>query len=121
NRSPSSLLRQRRHDSRVSVCACPCLVCRCPCRPPVPYSTLGRSPYASRSGAGLQVGWPSSRDHSFRLPPNPVETDMAPRRRRVRSEEHTSALQSRFDLVWRLLLEKLKRLGATGGGPARRA
>src|SRR5207249_10250341 len=28
------------------------------------------------------------------------------RRRRVRSEEHTSELQSRFDLVCRLLLEK---------------
>src|SRR5699024_11684560 len=29
-----------------------------------------------------------------------------PRRRRGRSEEHTSELQSRFDLVCRLLLEK---------------
>src|SRR5207249_9220374 len=30
------------------------------------------------------------------------------RRREVRSEEHTSELQSRFDLVCRLLLEKKK-------------
>src|SRR5438067_8323051 len=31
--------------------------------------------------------------------------------RRVRSEEHTSELQSRFDLVCRLLLEKKKIVG----------
>src|SRR5207249_12107651 len=31
-------------------------------------------------------------------------------RRRVRSEEHTSELQSRFDLVCRLLLEKKKNI-----------
>src|SRR5437868_15111884 len=31
------------------------------------------------------------------------------RRRRSRSEEHTSELQSRFDLVCRLLLEKKKK------------
>src|SRR5699024_12868933 len=31
------------------------------------------------------------------------------RRRHARSEEHTSELQSRFDLVCRLLLEKKKR------------
>src|SRR2546421_5648790 len=29
---------------------------------------------------------------------------------RVRSEEHTSELQSRSDLVWRLLLEKKKKI-----------
>src|SRR5207249_9227623 len=34
----------------------------------------------------------------------------APRSRRARSEEHTSELQSRFDLVCRLLLEKKKPL-----------
>src|SRR5207249_8202086 len=32
----------------------------------------------------------------------------SPGRRRTRSEEHTSELQSRFDLVCRLLLEKKK-------------
>src|SRR5699024_11223094 len=31
-------------------------------------------------------------------------------RRRARSEEHTSELQSRFDLVCRLLLEKKKKI-----------
>src|SRR5438067_3269607 len=33
--------------------------------------------------------------------------------RRERSEEHTSELQSRFDLVCRLLLEKKTRIGGT--------
>src|SRR5207249_6197109 len=33
----------------------------------------------------------------------------------VRSEEHTSELQSRFDLVCRLLLEKKKTRPSTGG------
>src|SRR5699024_11253119 len=36
--------------------------------------------------------------------------------RRVRSEEHTSELQSRFDLVCRLLLEKKKIKGEVGAG-----
>src|SRR6266513_3956915 len=34
---------------------------------------------------------------------------------RTRSEEHTSELQSRFDLVCRLLLEKKKKEGGGGG------
>src|SRR5699024_11563095 len=34
--------------------------------------------------------------------------DKVPMVRRIRSEEHTSELQSRFDLVCRLLLEKKK-------------
>src|SRR5437868_11314597 len=33
-----------------------------------------------------------------------------------RSEEHTSELQSRFDLVCRLLLEKKKNIGIADGG-----
>src|SRR5699024_12681777 len=56
---------------------------------------------------------------SSRRPPppaggSPSRTGRAPRRRpearsaRSRSEEHTSELQSRFDLVCRLLLEKKK-------------
>src|SRR5437868_12022343 len=36
-----------------------------------------------------------------------------------RSEEHTSELQSRFDLVCRLLLEKKKEAEITTSGPAR--
>src|SRR3989440_1263794 len=36
----------------------------------------------------------------------------------IRSEEHTSELQSRSDLVCRLLLEKKNPLPTAGGGPA---
>src|SRR2546422_6707074 len=39
----------------------------------------------------------------------PVETDFSVRPARVRSEEHTSELQSRLHLVCRLLLEKKKK------------
>src|SRR5216683_5128232 len=60
-------------------------------RPPrstlFPYTTLFRSRRASRRGTA-------------RCP------DAAPRTARARSEEHTSELQSRSDLVCRLLLEK---------------
>src|SRR5690349_23528278 len=71
-------------------------------RPPrstlFPYTTLFRSQH-DRRGGGLYRGW---------LLPAP------PARRGVgnvcrRSEEHTSELQSRRDLVCRLLLEKKKK------------
>src|SRR5471032_3567319 len=39
----------------------------------------------------------------------PPGADFAPGSRRVRSEEHTSELQSHHDLVCRLLLEKKKK------------
>src|SRR5207249_6161957 len=43
----------------------------------------------------------------YRMPgPNGVELIESARRMKPRSEEHTSELQSRFDLVCRLLLEK---------------
>src|SRR5438067_7369191 len=66
-------------------------------RPPrstlFPYTTLFRSdPLVSdshRTRASMRLSAASSR-------------------RRIRSEEHTSELQSRFDLVCRLLLEKKK-------------
>src|SRR6267378_6590410 len=45
-------------------------------------------------------------------PPSPPRPSQGPGRRagRARSEEHTSELQSRRDLVCRLLLEKKKRI-----------
>src|SRR6266704_4322430 len=59
-------------------------------RPPrstlFPYATLFRS--GRRSVSGTPLTWPGTRT------------------RGARSEEHTSELQSRFDLVCRLLLEK---------------
>src|SRR5207248_8864483 len=66
-------------------------------RPPrstlFPYTTL------FRSGAGSQ--WCAPRDP----PPRAASRRPAPRR----SEEHTSELQSPYDLVCRLLLEKKKK------------
>src|SRR2546421_7813996 len=65
-------------------------------RPPrstlFPYTTLFRSPADTAS-------------RPARASPSRVPMDAA---RRMRSEEHTSELQSRSDLVCRLLLEKKK-------------
>src|SRR5207249_6306778 len=49
----------------------------------------------------VSLGWIRGRDEAA----DPAERD----RHRPRSEEHTSELQSRFDLVCRLLLEKKKK------------
>src|SRR2546428_7864299 len=80
-------------------------------RPPrstlFPYTTLFRSRSTELDDGGLP--------DRFRLD-HPVEVDLpqerSPRRDSVpagRSEEHTSELQSRSDLVCRLLLEKKKK------------
>src|SRR5438067_3168439 len=65
-------------------------------RPPrstlFPYTTLFRSPLGVGRGQPSGVGVEGGVDHL------------------VRSEEHTSELQSRFDLVCRLLLEKKKNI-----------
>src|SRR2546421_5410745 len=74
-------------------------------RPPrstlFPYTTLFRSPARSRQPEGAD------------------RAEHAPVRRRPngkqRSEEHTSELQSRSDLVCRLLLEKKKSLARSTG------
>src|SRR6266704_6218708 len=66
-------------------------------RPPrstlFPYTTLFRSPSTRCRARPSRAAWRASR--------------------RPRSEEHTSELQSRFDLVCRLLLEKKKKLKRT--------
>src|SRR5437773_5078079 len=67
-------------------------------RPPsstlFPYTTLFRSPASARAARR-----PSTRA-------SPPRAFVARPRRRGRSEEHTSELQSHHDLVCRLLLEK---------------
>src|SRR5207247_4872706 len=67
-------------------------------RPPrstlFPYTTLFRSTFTSPAGG---ASGPSIRTR--------------PDSRSTRSEEHTSELQSRVDLVCRLLLEKKKKTG----------
>src|SRR5207249_10279817 len=74
-------------------------------RPPrstlFPYTTLFRSPLAKRS---LSARPPVKLPESQLARPLP-----SLRVKQSRSEEHTSELQSRFDLVCRLLLEKKKK------------
>src|SRR5260370_18563009 len=90
-------------------------------RPPrstlFPYTTLFRSLRAVRSGRG-DGGSDSQRqekDSSLRrLPRRRVRNQRTVRRRAgknlfLRSEEHTSELQSHLNLVCRLLLEKKKK------------
>src|SRR5947207_11542376 len=73
-------------------------------RPPrstlFPYTTLFRSRRGDRGRGGLRDQPP--RRPSGATPPEAL-------RRRSRSEEHTSELQSHSDLVCRLLLEKKKK------------
>src|SRR5260370_15900574 len=72
-------------------------------RPPrstlFPYTTLFRSGHERACGGDCRCegGWPSYR-----------VCGSSERRRIIRSEEHTSELQSHLNLVCRLLLEKKK-------------
>src|SRR5690349_22697068 len=77
-------------------------------RPPrstlFPYTTLFRSPRPDRAGC------PCCRTRRCPCAPGPSSRRTRRRRsRRARSEEHTSELQSRRDLVCRLLLDKKKK------------
>src|SRR5207249_10929299 len=65
---------------------------RSPCRVARRECMAGRRRSSSSTAAVLTRPWPR---RCFRAPPR-------------RSEEHTSELQSRFDVVCRLLLEKTK-------------
>src|SRR5699024_11397579 len=99
---------------------------RPPPTPPLsPYTTLSRSPPPARP-AGRPAAAAPHRDvppvddeELFDPPELPASADPFELARRTvnrsraaarltRSEEHTSELQSRFDLVCRLLLEKKK-------------
>src|SRR5438067_8017931 len=62
-----------------------------------PYTTLFRSRALARRPGGERLRRHDQHEHPGS-------------RRRQRSEEHTSELQSRFDLVCRLLLEKKKKI-----------
>src|SRR5699024_12870702 len=79
-------------------------------RPPrstlFPYTTLFRSARSPSRPRPLRA--PPSRWARSRRPPDGGDAAIARPRDRAarRSEEHTSELQSRFDLVCRLLLEK---------------
>src|SRR5437868_12893026 len=67
-----------------------------------PYTTLFRSPAQVDDNAGARRRDLGHRGAQLLAAVTPVRAE------RVRSEEHTSELQSRFDLVCRLLLEKKK-------------
>src|SRR2546428_1158993 len=96
-------------------------------RPPrstlFPYTTLFRSVFVSPDVVGLKLGCPGrliqGRNH---LASSQVRASHPPCTRQnlglwviahARSEEHTSELQSRSDLVCRLLLEKKKAISTT--------
>src|SRR5207249_10561785 len=96
------------------------LVRRLPSSTLFPYTTLFRSRQVSAhqpACGGLHQALPGSRSRSGRSHrQGRVRTaqQVSARERRLRfafarSEEHTSELQSRFDLVCRLLLEKKKK------------
>src|SRR5699024_11846663 len=77
-----------------------------------PYTTLFRSHPVDGLLTRLSLLMPA---FSLETPPPLVHTATSPATRRsptqhhtIRSEEHTSELQSRIDLVCRLLLEKKK-------------
>src|SRR5438067_10711110 len=96
-----------------------------PVSTPFPYTTLFRSPEVRPRGSGI-----TARPRPWGESPPSVSGRGIPRRRGIesaplairrrtassgrpilgRSEEHTSELQSRFDLVCRLLLEKKEEL-----------
>src|SRR5437868_10393535 len=94
---------------------------RSPCAALFPYTTLFRS---KEPGAKLlwRVDWPmrwafegvdyepGGKDHSSMGGSFDTGSEIVRQvwKREPRSEEHTSELQSRFDLVCRLLLEKKK-------------
>src|SRR5690349_22081504 len=76
-------------------------------RPPrstlFPYTTLFRSrTHAPVDASTRRAAGPGLADKMPSGAPSPAPSD----RRQARSEEHTSELQSRRDLVCRLLLEK---------------
>src|SRR5437868_13573786 len=72
-----------------------------------PYTTLFRSLHRKRRPRG----WGRQRDGFVMARPGRLTASFAVRGSGSwdRSEEHTSELQSRFDLVCRLLLEKKKK------------
>src|SRR5699024_11614614 len=86
-----------------------------PPSPLFPYTTLFRSIHVTlRAGSGGEL--PSPGRAGQQLPHLPHEhprigeqAEGGDPQHRPRSEEHTSELQSRFDLVCRLLLEKKKK------------
>src|SRR5690349_23814435 len=89
-------------------------------RPPrstlFPYTTLFRSVLALESG-DVDLIFQVPPQEAARLARNPNVVVYTPPTFGLRSEEHTSELQSRRDLVCRLLLEKKKKKKTTYTNP----
>src|SRR5689334_23909296 len=94
------------------------MIRRPPSSPLFPYTTLFRSdPPIARDGSANRIGCESRRDHAdchdggwrTRARRNRSGCGRSVLAQPVRSEEHTSELQSQFHLVCRLLLEKKKK------------
>src|SRR5207249_11260703 len=85
-----------------------CMVPRPPRSTLFPYTTLFRSASCPtrRSTGHCRSSCSSSRRRARAPSPGAPLSEPALRAGKRRSEEHTSELQSRFDLVCRLLLEK---------------
>src|SRR2546427_4723683 len=85
-------------------------------RPPrstlFPYTTLFRS----MVGAEITGALSALRASFSSMPRKPSPSQMRARMDGVRSEEHTSELQSQSNLVCRLLLEKKKKANRRSGG-----
>src|SRR5438067_7093119 len=80
-----------------------------------PYTTLCRSGPAPVADLKWWTGWTAGQVKKTLAAVGPVEVDLDGQAGLaladdLRSEEHTSELQSRFDLVCRLLLEKKKKI-----------
>src|SRR5207249_10221836 len=97
---------------------------RRPPRPPLfPYTTLFRSSgarirrerglartnFRTRRATAVSASTPQTTTMNASCSATAAPPSCATKRRLLRSEEHTSELQSRFDLVCRLLLEKKKK------------
>src|SRR5256712_9206829 len=85
------------------------MIRRPPRSPLFPYTTLSRSRQKSITAAATAAG--SSRCGTW--PESANTRRLATGISFARSEEHTSELQSRSDLVCRLLLEKKKKIQAS--------
>src|SRR5206468_6667220 len=77
---------------------------------PAPAAHRGDRPLLPAPGRPRDPtrGEPRGDRRAARRRPDPAHRDLRGQRRGDRSEEHTSELQSRSDLVCRLLLEKKK-------------
>src|SRR5436190_16028079 len=88
------------------------MIARPPRSPLFPYTTLFRSDVVrlgARAGVDTMIARRSKRPEVRGWQAGPDLRPLRPSRyHRVRSEEHTSELQSHSDLVCRLLLEKKK-------------